>query len=109
MKSPEERLHEARATAKERARTVHALLDATRLALQSARVVGIAADARPVMAAFTVSEIRLKLADMGIAAAEPEVAGAAEELVSRGEANLSHTENGLPAYQWWPPSNEEVA
>ena len=109
MKTPEERLEEVRKTAKERAKSVDNVLDATRLALQSAPVLGTAADGRPIMGGKTLYEIRLKLADMGLAYEEQDIARAAEELIARGEANLVHAENSVPAYQWWPPANEDVA
>lgn len=109
MKLPEERLEDIRRHARERARAVDNVLDATRLVLQTAPVLGIAADGRPIMGGMTVYEIRLKLADLGLTYGEQDVARAAEELITRGEANLVHTESGVPAYQWWPPAAEDVA
>ncbi len=109
MKEPENELREARESAKKRGAKVDNVLDAVRLVLQSAPVLGTAADGRPIMGGKTVYEIRLKLADLGLTYDEQQVARAAEELISRGEANLVHAENNVPAYQWWPPANEDVA
>ncbi len=109
MKDPEKKLEEVREKAKDRAKVVDNVLDATRLVLQSAPVLGTAADGRPIMGGKTVYEIRLKLSDMGLSYPEDDVARAAEELVGRGEANLVHSENSVPAYQWWPPASSEVA
>ncbi len=109
MEKPEDRLEELRAKARERAKTIHNVLDGTRLVLQSAAVLGTALDGRPIMRGMTVYEIRLRLDDIGLCYPEVDVARAVEELVKRGEANLVHTENHVPSYQWWPPANEEVA
>ncbi len=109
MKDPQKELEEKRARAKDRAKLVDNVLDATRLVLQSAPVLGTAADGRPIMGGKTVHEIRLKMGDMGLSYPEEDVARAAEELVARGEANLVHSENNVAAYQWWPPASSEVA
>ncbi len=93
---------------KERAKTVTNVLDATRLALQAAPVLGTANNGRAIMGGMTIYEIRLKIEDMGLMFTEQEIARAIEQLVSGGEANLVHTENHVPSYQWWP-SAEEVA
>lgn len=94
---------------REKAKTVTNVLDATRLALRAAPVLGTAKNGRAIMGGMTVYEIRLKIEDMGLIFHEQEIAKAAEELVTRGEANLVHTENHVPSYQWWPPADGEEA
>ncbi len=109
MDKPEERVAEERATARKRAKRIDNVQDAVRLALQSAPLLGTAMDGRPIMGGMTVDEIRLKIDDMGLSYPEQDVARTVEELLSRGEVNLVHTENSVASYQWWPPANEEVA
>lgn len=107
MEKPEEKLDAIRASAQDRAKTIDNVLDGTRLVLQTAPVLGTALDGRPIMGGMTVYEIRLRLDDLGLCYPETDVARAVEQLVTLGEVNLVHTENHVPSYQWWWPSNEE--